>query len=86
MGVGVRIRFTHPQYFAKFGKHLFEQFIKHDAVDIAIYDDRVSFGDVSGTLGVAELHKIAIECCMAVEQHLGADKGEMFVYNSPEHF
>lgn len=82
MGAGVKIRFVHPQYFAKYAEHLFKQFIKHSDVDIAIYDDRVSFGDGGGTLDNDELHQIATECCVALEQHLGADRGEIFVYNS----
>lgn len=86
MGAGVRIKFTHPQYFAKYAEHLFKQFIKNNDVDVAIYDDRVSFGDGGGTIGGDELHQIATECCIAVEQHLGANKGEIFVYNSIPEF
>jgi hypothetical protein len=86
-GVGVRVKFHHPQYFAKFARDLFENALSHvgnDAVSVEIYHDRVTFFDGAGTMDGSQLQNLVKQACAAVEQNLNLNHGELFNYNNLE--
>src|SRR5260370_30243858 len=83
MGAGVRVKFHHPQYFAKFAKELFENTIGN-SISVEIYHDRVTFFDGSGSIDSKELHNLAKQLCGSVEQSLHLNHGELFNYDNLE--
>lgn len=84
MGTGVRVRFHHPQFFARFAKDLFQQAVSNDHITVEVYEDRITFFDGSGTLGSDELRSIAMNACSKVEDMLNIGKGELFNYHQLE--
>ena len=84
MGTGVRVKFHHPQYFAKLAKHLFQSSVGDDRVSIEVYQDRVTFYDGSGEMDNPELQKLVMHACASLERSLNLDHGELFNYSGLE--
>jgi len=84
MGTGVRVKFHHPQYFAKLAKNLFKNAVGDDRVSVEVYQDRLAFYDGSGEMDHPELQKLVMQACASVEQSLNLDQGELFNYSNIE--
>jgi hypothetical protein len=85
MGAGIRVKFRHPQYFAKFAEYLFQNNQIDKPISVEIYSDRVVFFDGSGSRDGQQMREIAEEKCAMVEATLHLNHGELFNYSDMEH-